>query len=155
MRLQHVGICVKDMEKSLEFYEGALGLTAFQDHIISGPDVDMGLIETDARVRMVVVADEVGNMIELFGWQCPLARERPREHQRFTSVGIVEVCLVVASLEEAEKRLAEKGYSFRSPVWNFGKGEDWYGGSYAKIRYVEDPDGIQVELMEFVVPENQ
>jgi hypothetical protein len=34
------------------------------------------------------------------------------------------------------------------------KAEEWYGGSYAKIRYVEDPDGIQVELMEFVVPGN-
>jgi len=154
MRLQHVGICVKDMERSLEFYRDALGLTLFQDHMIAGPEVDMGLMEKDARVRMVVVADEAGNMIELFGWQSPEAREKPAEHQRFTSVGIVEVCLVVDSLEEAEKRLAQKGYSFRNPVWNFGKGEDWYGGSYAKIRYVDDPDGIQVELMQFVLAED-
>jgi len=35
------------------------------------------------------------------------------------------------------------------------KGDDWYGGSYAKIGHVEDPGGIQVELMEFVVPESK
>ncbi len=40
MNLHHVGIYVKDMEKSIEFYQDALGLTLFQDEIISGTEVD-------------------------------------------------------------------------------------------------------------------
>jgi catechol 2,3-dioxygenase-like lactoylglutathione lyase family enzyme len=152
MNLHHVGICVKDMEKSIEFYQGALGLTLFQDEIISGPEVDAGLMEKDALVRMVILLDEAGNMIELLGWQSQEAREKPPEHNRFTSIGIVEVCLMVSDLDEAEKKLKEKGYGFRNPLWTFGKDIESYGGGYAKIRYVEDPNGIQVELMEIVAP---
>jgi hypothetical protein len=47
-----------------------------------------------------------------------------------------------------------KGFAFRSPVWNFGQGTSVYGGAYAKIRYVEDPDGIQVELLQIVLADD-
>ncbi len=155
MHLQHVGICVRDMEKSIEFYRDALGLSLFQDQMISGPDVDDGLMEKDARLRMVVLSDENGNMIELLGWENPTATEKPAEHRRFTSIGIAEVNFFVDDLDAAEKKLAEKGYHFRNSVWDFGKGTDIYGGAYAKIRYVEDPNGVQVELMQIVPPEEE
>jgi catechol 2,3-dioxygenase-like lactoylglutathione lyase family enzyme len=41
MRLNHVGICVRDIEKSLASYRDALGLTLFQDELLTGPDVDV------------------------------------------------------------------------------------------------------------------
>ena len=44
MPLHHVAIAVTDMERSLAFYRDALGLAVFQDEVISGPDVDMGLM---------------------------------------------------------------------------------------------------------------
>jgi catechol 2,3-dioxygenase-like lactoylglutathione lyase family enzyme len=34
MRLNHVGICVRDIDKSLAFYRDALGLTLFQDELL-------------------------------------------------------------------------------------------------------------------------
>jgi len=151
MRLHHVAISVKDMESSIAFYRDALGLTIFQDEVISGPDVDMGLMETGARARMVLLADEAGNMIELLGWQSPPVRQRPPEHLRFTSTGLVEVCFMVSDLDKVEGNLARKGYSFRNPVWRFGSDLESYGGAEAKIRYVVDPDGVQVELMQVVM----
>jgi catechol 2,3-dioxygenase-like lactoylglutathione lyase family enzyme len=150
VHLHHVAICVKDMERSLAFYRDTLGLTLFQDEVISGPDVDTGLMETGSRVRMVLLADEAGNMIELLGWQTPAAKERPLEHLRFTSTGLVEVCFMVSSLEEVERRLARNGFSFRTPVWRFGSDLESYGGAEASIRYVVDPDGVQVELIQVV-----
>jgi len=151
MRLHHVGIAVKDMESSVAFYRDALGLTVFQDEVISGPDVDMGLMEKDARVRMVLLSDEVGNMIELLGWQSPPVMERPSEHQRFKSMGLVEVCFMVSDLEKVEENLAKEGYSFRNPVWRFGSDLESYGGAEAHIRYVVDPNGVQVELMQIIM----
>jgi len=74
--------------------------------------------------------------------------ERPPEHMRFTSSGIVELCLMVDDLEKAERQLNEHGYSFRTPVWRFGSDLESYGGAEAKIRYVEDPNGVQVELIQ-------
>ena len=150
MRLHHVGIAVRDMEKSIEFYRDVLGLQIFQDEVISGPEVDEGLMVKDARVRMVLVTDESFNMVELLGWESPPHVERPPEHRRFTSTGIVEVAFMVDDLEEVEKRLREHGCSFRTPVWRFGSDLESYGGAEAWIRYVEDPDGVQVELMQVV-----
>ncbi len=72
--------------------------------------------------------------------------------EKIISISIVEVCLMVSDMDEAEKNLKEKGYSFRNPLWTFGKDIESYGGGYAKIRYVVDPNGIQVELMEIVAP---
>ena len=77
MRLHHVAISVKDMERSLTFYRDALGLSMFQDEMISGPDLDRALMEANAKLRMVVVSDEAGNMIELLGWESPPVKERP------------------------------------------------------------------------------
>ena len=153
MRLHHVGIAVKDMEQSVHFYRDVLGLAVFQDETISGPDVDAGLQAQDARVRMVLVMDEAGNMVELLGWQNPPATERPPEHMRFTSTGLVEVAFMVNDLEEVERRLKASGYSFRNPVWRFGSELESYGGAEAWIRYVEDPNGVQVELMQVVMPQ--
>ena len=63
--------------------------------------MDIALMETGAKVRMVLVADEMGNMIELLGWLSPPVRERPPEHRRFTSRGLVEVSLMVSDLKES------------------------------------------------------
>jgi len=155
MRLNHVGICVKDMEKSIEFYQDTLGLTKFLDEILSGPDADAAFMVKDSRVRMVILLDEVGNVIELLQWLShPVKENTLEEHQQFTTVGIVEVCLMVNDLEETGKKLIEKGYSFRTPTWTFGKEYKSYRGAYTRMRYVVDPNGIQVEIMEIVPPED-
>ena len=151
MHVHHVAIAVKDMDKSIAFYRDALGLNIFQDKVISGPEADAGLMEPDARVRMVLLMDETGNMIELLEWQSPPARERPQEHLRFTSTGLVEVAFMVNDMEQVEKGLAKAGYSFRTPVWRMGSDLESYGGAEAKIRYVQDPNGVQVEMMQVVM----
>ncbi|UCG83690.1 MAG: VOC family protein [Dehalococcoidia bacterium] len=152
MHLHHVAISVKDIEKSLVFYRDALGLTVFKDEIISGPEVDTALMESNARVRMVLLMDEAGNMIELLDWLSPQVRERPPEHRNFTSAGLAEVCFVVPNLQKAEEDLARYGLKFRTPIWPFGKGTDMFGGGYAEIRYTEDPNGVPVELMQLFGP---
>jgi catechol 2,3-dioxygenase-like lactoylglutathione lyase family enzyme len=150
MLVNHVGISVTDVEKSIEFYRDALGLTLFQDQMISGPDVDEHCNVEDGRFRMVLLIDTAGNAVELWGWENPKPRVKPPEHSHFTSVGIIEIGLLVEDMDAAEKRLAEKGYRFRDRLWVFGRGKGWFGGSYAKIRYVLDPDGVQVELIQLV-----
>jgi hypothetical protein len=58
---------------------------------------------------------------------------------------------MVPDLKEAEARLLKYGYEFRSPVWSFGSDLASYGGAHADMRYVLDPNGVQVELMQVVV----
>jgi catechol 2,3-dioxygenase-like lactoylglutathione lyase family enzyme len=152
MRLHHVAISVENMDRSLAFYRDALGLSVFQDEVISGPDLDAGLMEKGARVRMILLADEAGSMIELLGWLSPPLQERLAEHRSFRSRGLVEVSLMVADLGKVEDDLKKNGFKFRTPVWKFGRDLAAYGGAEAWIRYAEDPDGVQVELMQVVAP---
>jgi catechol 2,3-dioxygenase-like lactoylglutathione lyase family enzyme len=151
MPLHHVAIAVRDMDESLKFYRDGIGLNIFQDEVISGPDVDASLLVKDGKLRMVLLADAAGNMIELLGWINPAARERPDEFKNFTSVGLVEVAFMVPDLKQAEENLAKIGYKFRSPVWSFGSDLEAYGGAHADMRYVLDPNGVQVELMQVVI----
>lgn len=152
MPLHHVAIAVKDIEKSLKFYRDALGLAVFHDAVISGPDAESAMMEKNAVVRMVLLSDEAGNMVELLDWRSPSVRDRTPEDRRFNSRGLVEVSFMVTDLKEAEQRLKENGFAFRTPVWRFGSDLPAYGGAEAWIRYVTDPDGVQVELMQVVIP---
>lgn len=153
MLLNHVGICVTDVERSIHFYRDCLGLSVFQDQIVSGPDIDAYCDVKDGKFRMVLLTDKAGNAIELWGWLSPIPAPVPPEHRQFTSVGIIEVGLQVRDLNMVEKRLSENGYAFKTPLLEFGKGKGWFGGSYAQIRYVSDPDGVPVELIQWVPDE--
>ena len=143
MRWNHVAITVRDMEKSLAFYRDALGLKLFIDEVISGPDLDKAIMETGVRIRMVMLTDEAMNMIELLEWQSHRARKRPREHLKFISTGLVEICLSVPDLEKLVENLEKKGFKCRTPIWYFEA-----GGMGSKVTHVADPDGVQVELIE-------
>ncbi|MBI5056268.1 MAG: VOC family protein [Nitrospirae bacterium] len=136
------------MNRSLAFYKDALGLRLFQDEIISGPDLDLAFMEKDVRVRMVLLADEVGNMIELLEWKNPKVKERPAEHMNFISTGLVEVCLAVSDLEKLKDALEREGVSFRTPVWKFSNVVNRHIGPELQITHVVDPDGVQVELIQ-------
>jgi catechol 2,3-dioxygenase-like lactoylglutathione lyase family enzyme len=143
MRWSHVGITVRDMKKSLAFYQDALGLRLFMDEMLSSPDLDGALMETGATIRAVVLADEAMNMIELIEWQSHEAKHRPPEHLKYISTGLVEICLSVPDLAGLVEDLEKKGVKCRTPIWYLEA-----GGVRTPITHVEDPDGVQVELVQ-------
>ena len=143
MRWHHAAITVSDMQKSLSFYQDVLGFTLFMDEVVSGPELDKVFMETGVRIRMVMLTDEAGNMIELIEWQSHLATRRPSQYLKFKSTGLVEICLSVPDLEKLMDDLDKKGFKCRVPIWNFEA-----GGFGTKVTYVEDPDGVQIELIQ-------
>ena len=151
MLVNHVGIVVRDMEKSIEFYRDGLGLTVFIDEIVTDPDIDEQCGVKDGKFRLVLLIDTAANAVELWEWQNPPLEPTPAAPNRFTSPGFFEIGLLVDDLDEAEKRLIEKGYSFTSPVWDFCKGRALFGGAYGKVRYILDPDGVRVELVQLIL----
>ena len=92
MLVNHVGIAVTNVEKSIEFYQDALGLTLFQDQIIEGSDVDEHCEVKDGKFRMVLLIDTAGNAIELWGWENPVPKPKPAEYRLHNSVGIIHLC---------------------------------------------------------------
>lgn len=151
MLVNHVGIVVRDMEKSIAFYRDGFGLTVFVDEIVSGPDVDEQCGVKDGEFRLVLLIDTAANAVELWEWQNPPLEPAPAGPNRFNSPGFFEIGLMVEDLDEAEKKLIEKGYSFTSPIWDFCKGRALFGGAYGKVRYILDPDGVRVELVQMIL----
>ncbi|MFC2027245.1 VOC family protein [Chloroflexota bacterium] len=151
MLVNHVGIVVRDMEKSIAFYRDGLGLTVFVDEMVSDPDVDEQCDVKDGEFRLVLLIDTAANAVELWEWQNPSIEPTPAEPNRFNSAGFFEIGLMVDDIDEAEKRLTEKGYNFTSPVWDFCKGRGLFGGAYGKVRYILDPDGVRVELVQLIL----
>ena len=143
MRWHHAAITVSDMQKSLTFYRDVLGFTQFMDEVVSGPELDKAFMETGVRIRMVMLTDEAGNMIELIEWQSHRATKRPAQYLKFKSTGLVEICLSVPDLKKLMEDLEKQGFKCRVPIWNFQA-----GGFGTKVTYITDPDGVQIELIQ-------
>jgi len=145
MRFNHFCITVKDMERSLVFYRDALGLKVAIDEIISSPDLDQAVMESGARLRMVMLSDESEGLpvVELVEWKSRPPIERPPEHLGFSSTGLGEICFSIPDFEKLEENLKKHGFEFRTRPWMFE-----VMGVETKVTHAVDPDGVQVELIE-------
>lgn len=143
-RLEHVGISVADLGRSIAFYRDLLGLeVVFRDRF-EGSRYAM-LLGFD-RVSGTVALLEKGNIrIELFEFADPEPRcgkaDRP-----VCDHGITHFCLAVENIEGEYDRLSAAGTRFHGPPVTFpGVGKAAYG---------RDPDGNVFELIEIYSPDS-
>ena len=132
----HTSIAVSDMDRSLEFYCGLLGL-----HV----SVDFGTMPAEAltrdpnsRMRFMLLADDDGlECVELFQFMDIEQRklEGNARHEDFWSS---HVCLKYDNVDEVYERLVAAGAEVDIPLNESGG---------AKFSYLYDPDGYMVELL--------
>jgi catechol 2,3-dioxygenase-like lactoylglutathione lyase family enzyme len=141
-RLNHVSVTCADLDRSLEFYVGLLGLelTARGERSSATLDAIIGL--GPVRLRFAEVAMGEGAFLELFQYLEPCGEgvaSRTCDH------GNVHFAVEVDDIHEKHRRLTEAGIVTRSePVLITTGG--WIG---AKAFYSLDPDGVTVECLEF------
>jgi catechol 2,3-dioxygenase-like lactoylglutathione lyase family enzyme len=138
--IHHVGVTVRDLERSLVFYRDLLGV----DVIRISNDVDVATIVglPGTRARIADLDAGPGQVIELLEYNTSdvpaVAAGRP------DTIGSCHVCLQVADLDSSLARLARAGVA---PV-----GEavelDEEGWQNCTVAYLRDPDGVIVELLE-------
>lgn len=116
--LNHVGMFVRDAEKTVNFYEKYLGAKNVFDYSV--PEVPVRLVYLQIANGMVEIVD-LGDKAPKFGY----------EHVAFMS----------DSIDEDYQRLIDAGYtSIEAPKKAAsGKGE---------ICFVADPSGVKIELIE-------
>jgi lactoylglutathione lyase len=118
----HVAVRVKDIERSLAFYVGALGFE------------EMFRLDRDGRLWIVYLRITDDQYLELFpdgvGERAPDAE----------AVGLNHICLAVDDLDAVIARLAAKGVPLTRPkkVAIDRNAQAW----------IEDPDGHRIELMQ-------
>jgi lactoylglutathione lyase len=141
-RLQHTGLTVRDIGRSLAFYRDMLGMEVLFEQERQGGYFGAIVGYPDAHVRTAQLAlpgDD--HRLELFEYVSPTPRGEPGDPR---DVGITHVCLQVDDVDALAARLRAAGARlFSAPVLI-----DTGANAGGRGVYLRDPDGIILELFE-------
>lgn len=138
IKLENVGIAVRDIEEAIAFFTD-LGLTVMGRDTVSGgwTDTAVGLDGNHAKIAMLRTPDG-GGVLELFEYIHPEAIET--EPTQPNEIGMHRVAFSVDDLDAALEIAARHGCH---PLRGVATYEDIY-----KLTYVRGPSGIIVMLAE-------
>ncbi len=137
-RVDHVGITVGDLPRSIAFYARHFGLRERARGTLDGAEVAAAVGVPGARLTWVLL-DGAGTTVELLAYAAPGdgAPYRLRSHD----VGAAHVCFLVDDVDAACAALRADGVRvLAAPVAPAGTG--------TAFAYALDPDGVTVELLE-------
>jgi catechol 2,3-dioxygenase-like lactoylglutathione lyase family enzyme len=138
MNMNHVGICVVDLDRSIEFYRLHLDMQLIYDAPFSGQPFAEVMGLSDARGRMCVLRNNTVQL-ELFQFEHPAASGTPAL-ETMANHGISHFGVEVDDIDAAYERLVAANVRCHSPVREFESG--------MRATYVRDPDGNVFELLQ-------
>lgn len=138
--MNHVGISVSSLDRSIEFYRDLLGMKVVVRSMFGGDKYEAVLGLKGARGEAALL--RLGDIqVELFQFESPA----PKPGNRTRPVcdhGITHFCLQVTDLRGEYERLSAAGVVFHCPPQEFvGNAITTYG---------RDPDGNVFELLELI-----
>jgi len=136
--MHHVGITVRDLEESLQWYERMFDVQ--REFIVegSGPELSKALRVPDAKLRFGFL--RFGTcVLELL---CYDNEREDHYHRSNADVGSTHVCIDVPDLDAAYQDLQTKGVEFFTAPQYIDEGP--LAGS--RWAYFKDPNGVTLEL---------
>lgn len=143
--IHHTSISTGDLERSLAFYEGLLGVEVLFTSDFSGEEISTitALPGATGRVAMLRAANA---HIELFEYATPEAAPNT-PNRPVCNHGLTHICFDVVDLPAEYERLKAAGVTFHCPPQSLG--------SSVRTTYARDPDGNVVELQEILTPKSR
>ena len=129
MELDHIGIAVKSIAEARGFYESGLGLQA-------EPAIEEVAGE---KVRVLKLTVPPGTHIELIEPTTPDSTIAKFIDKR--GPGLHHLCYAVDNIEEATKRMLDKGYT---PIWDAPR--EGAGGCIVNFFHPRETHGVLTEL---------
>ncbi len=146
MTVNHLNIVVGDMERTLAFYVGLLGMRQTFDIMLEGDWINAVTGLAGARAHCVFVMPEGGGCrLELLQYLIPNGESLPATTLAHTH-GLRHFALEVDDLDGWYKRLLAVGVHFISPPITVPF--RIVDGIQKRLCYCHDPDGVIVELCE-------
>ena len=133
--LSQVGMTVKSLKRSIEFYWGVLGIPVIKIFEMSSYVIEELYGLKDTKVRMAILRCGRGSFIELFEFT-PSGKAIDKKDKR---PGLTHIALDVGNVKRIYKKLKAKGVKFISEPMREGRTEHVF---------VADPDGHLVELID-------
>ncbi|GAH67134.1 unnamed protein product [marine sediment metagenome] len=159
-RIIHFNVVCSDIEKSLEFYVDLLGGYLLGNRekaeIIKrkteseGVGIALGLGNTAEYKGWVIRFgyDKNATVLDLLQWTKPPSTGKP--YDKINNVGITRISLEVDDVDKVYNYLKSKGVEFISPPQVADLTPETPGKDLIKIVTARDPDGIFVQLEEFI-----
>jgi glyoxylase I family protein len=145
--VHHVSRTVSDMDRSIAFYVGLLGLEVVADEELAGPMIEQSTGLDGARLRFVELGlAGQGPFVELLAFHAPIGRA---VDPRPCDVGAHHVALSVRDLRAVQATLTSAGVKFTASAQRIGGG--LFAGHWTA--YCLDPDQLIVELWQVAVPD--
>ncbi len=147
MRVNHLNVVVADMERSLAFYVGLLGLRVTYEVELNGEWIEQvaGLPGISARCVFIQPSGG-GARFELLEYRTPAGASLPEDSIANTT-GLRHVAFEVEDLDGLYQRLSDAGVRFVSPPVTVPF--KVVGNIRKRLCYCWDPDGVIVEIADY------
>ena len=140
--IQHTGLTVSNLERSVDFYVRILGCTLIMAQEKTGGYLAEIVGYPGASVKMAHLSDPAGHhVIELFEYIVPGVVETELEPRR---IGNAHLCFMVSDLDAIYDAIKNEGITFISGPVEVDTGANAGGAGL----YLKDPDGITMELFQ-------
>jgi len=138
MTAAHLGMTVRDVERTLDFYCGVLGAELMWRPSTprEGPQIDT-IFELEGTRVLIGGVDLHGIVIEFFQFLAPPVDDATFR-TTYATGGWKHLCLIVDDIDAEVARLSAAGVGFRHPVQLLPNG--------SRMAYFDDPDGVMLEL---------
>ncbi|OBH96924.1 VOC family protein [Mycobacterium sp. E2733] len=138
-RLTHIGLCVSELERSVEFYRDALGFEEPGRMRVDDPATAQ-LLDVPGLVLDIVYLQRDGFRLELLGYSAPGIRKHGRPRP-MNAVGFTHLSFRVDDPDELVRRIERYGGRARPE-----RTVTFEGGNRGLM--ATDPDGNWLELIE-------
>lgn len=136
--INHVGISVADLDRSIRFYRDVFGMELVRQREFSGSLYEsiMGLGRPQGRLAILQAGTA---RLELFEFSHPSPKSADSDRP-VSDHGISHFCVEVGNVDQEYVRLKEAGVPFTCAPMDFS--------GIVKATYGRDPDGNVFELLE-------
>ncbi len=142
-KLFHVNICVRDMERSIQFYS-KLGFAKVNDFTLDDPTVGDALGLEARKLRGVFMRlgdDESAPVLDLVQFIDPPPQGTP--YASLNNIGICRIAFSVDDIDATYAELTKMDVDFVAPL----KKLEGPGGAEVGVVCFKDPDGTILELV--------
>lgn len=142
--VNHVGITVSNLERSVEFYETLTGKKVSNIDQIGGKRMAQTQGLDDTLIKYANLHLDNLNM-DILEYVVPKSEKANYENDQISAM---HLCFEVDDLEAAIKRLAEIGIEPEGEPIYFEEADGLKSGFGTGVVYFKDPDGTNLELIE-------
>lgn len=140
LRLSHIGICVSDISKSVDFYSKVFGFEQISAVDVKGEEAEK-IMQIPGVNLHAAYLERDGTRIELLYYRSPgfSKKDHPRP---LNEIGLTHLSFRVSDLDLVVKDVSKYGGRYiedtRVDIDNYN----------VKSAFVLDPDGLKIELLQ-------